>query len=66
MKNLILSLLVFIFFGAAFVYALDSALSLPDVVFSWSTQQCVEVINYTDTIYSCENLPSKFNHVWAE
>ena len=48
-------------------YALDKALSIPDVHFSYSTDECVKVINYTDgDNYSCENLPSKFNHVWVE
>ena len=51
---------------AGFLYAADYALSLPDVVVSYETNQCVEVINYADTNWSCENMPSKFNHVWAE
>ena len=52
--------------AAGFLYAADYALSLPDVVVSYETNQCVEVINYADTTGSCENMPSKFNHVWAE
>lgn len=48
-------------------YALTTSLGIPDVHFSHSTGDCVEVINYEEgDSYSCENLPSKFNHVWVE
>tara|TARA_B110000967_G_C18759702_1_gene497142 strand:- start:423 stop:638 length:216 start_codon:yes stop_codon:yes gene_type:complete len=44
-----------------------NALSIPDVMFSHSTDECVEVFNYVEgENYSCENLPSKFNHVWVK
>jgi hypothetical protein len=49
-----------------FAYALDQALKMPDVHFSYSTGACVEVINYTDEQFSCEDYPVKFNHVWVE
>lgn len=46
---------------------IESALSIPDVWFSYSTDECVQVINYVEgENYSCENMPSKFNHVWVE
>lgn len=49
------------------IYAVLTALSLPDVWFSYSTDECVKVVNYVEgDNYSCENLPSKFNHVWVE
>jgi len=50
---------------------MDYALSLPDVHVSYATNECVSVINY-DTLFfsagdhSCENLPSKYNHVWVQ
>jgi hypothetical protein len=47
-------------------YAMNSALSAPDVHVSYSTNECVKVVNYTDEIFSCDNLPSKFNHVWVQ
>jgi hypothetical protein len=48
-------------------YALTTSLGIPDVHFSHSTGDCVEVINYEEgDNYSCENLPSKFNHVWVK
>lgn len=50
-----------------FTYAMLSAAGLPDVHFSYSTDECVKVLNYVEgDNYSCENLPSKFNHVWVE
>lgn len=52
--------------GAGLVYSMNSALSLPDVHVSYSTNECVKVVNYTDTVYSCENLPTKFYHVWTK
>ena len=53
---------------AAGVFLLiDSALSIPDVHFSYSTDACVTDLNYAEgDNYSCENLPSKFNHVWIK
>jgi hypothetical protein len=48
------------------VYAANSALSAPDVYISYSTGECVKVVNYTDENFTCDNYPSKFNHVWAQ
>lgn len=48
-------------------YAFSTSLTIPDVHVSHSTGNCVEVINYAEgDNYSCENLPSKFNHVWVK
>ena len=47
-------------------YAMNSAISVPDVHVSYATNECVKVVNYTDEIFSCDNLPSKFNHVWVQ
>lgn len=48
-------------------YLFLTAMAMPDVWFSYSTDECVKVINYDkDHNYSCENLPTKFNHVWVE
>jgi len=51
--------------------ALDYGTSLPTVVESYDTGHCVEVLNYPGVLfnqetYSCENMPEKFYHVWAE
>jgi len=49
---------------------LDAASSIPSVKMSYATNTCVEVKNYPSilfgtTNYSCENMPTKFNHVWV-
>lgn len=48
------------------MYFVDKALAMPDVWFSYATNECVKVVNYTDEIFSCETLPSKFHHVWVQ
>jgi len=51
----------------AVFFALTTALDIPDVYVSHSTDECVTVINYTDEdIYSCENMPTKYNKVWVK
>lgn len=54
--------------AAAFIFtSVNNALALPDVWFSYSTNECVKVLNYAEgDNYSCENLPRKFHHVWVE
>jgi hypothetical protein len=53
--------------GAMITFAILDAAGMPDVWFSYSTDECVKVINYNpDDKYSCENLPNKFNHVWVK
>jgi hypothetical protein len=51
----------------AVFFALTTSLDIPDVLISHSTNECVSVINYTDEdIYSCENMPTKYNKVWVK
>ena len=57
--------------GALVFVGTDYALSIPDVHMSYTTDTCVEVQNYPSimfgtTNYSCENMPTKFNHVWVQ
>ena len=52
---------------SGFVYLCLESLSMPDVLFSYTTDECVKVINYDkEDQFSCENLPTKFNHVWIK
>ena len=58
-------------FGAAVFAFLDYATSIPSVKMSYATNTCVEVENYPSALfgttnYSCENMPTKFNHVWVK
>ena len=46
--------------------AMGTILDMPDVMVSNSSKECVEVINYGDTDWSCDNLPSKYNHIWVK
>lgn len=51
---------------AGLLYAVDYTFSLPDVHMSYETGACVEVVNYGETNFSCENMPKKFHHVWVK
>ena len=51
---------------AGLAYAMTTAAAMPDVHFSYSTDECVKVVNYTDEQFDCSNYPSKFNHVWVQ
>ena len=48
------------------VYAMVTTAAMPDVYVSYSTGECVKVVNYTDEQFSCENIPEKFHHIWAK
>jgi len=65
MKNVITGLILASAIAAA-AYAGNEILSMPDAYFSYATNECVKVINYTDTVFACENLPARFNHVWVQ
>lgn len=47
--------------------SITELLDRPEVHKSYSTGKCVKVINYKkNDNYSCENLPSRYSHVWVE
>lgn len=48
------------------VYMMLFMTSMPDVHVSYSTGECVEVINYGDQDWTCDNLPRKYTHIWVE
>ena len=49
------------------VSALETALDLPDVYWSNTTNECVGVVNYAKADdFSCEILPEKYNKVWVK
>lgn len=37
----------------------------PDVIFSYSTKQCVKVEYADGSLGDCSKLPEKYNHVWG-
>ena len=51
---------------ALLVYMLIFTSYIPDVHVSHSTGECVKVINYGDQDWSCDNLPSKYPHIWVQ
>ena len=58
-------------FGVGLFAFADYAMSIPTVKMSYTTDSCVEVENHPSTLfgtteYSCENMPTKFNHVWVQ
>ena len=68
---MIKNLLIGAAFGFGIFTMLDYALSIPSVKMSYASNNCVEVLNYPSamfgtTNYSCENMPTKFNHVWVQ
>ena len=57
---------VFVIATVLFIVAgLSYAGTIPDVHVSYSTGECVRVINY-GTDYSCEQQPEKYNHIWTK
>ena len=66
MKRAIFSVALATPFVAMMAYAISTAAAMPDVHFSYATNSCVKVVNYTDEQFTCENYPSKFNHVWVQ
>lgn len=54
-------------FVGSFGYAINSASLAPDVYVSHFSGDCVKVVNYDERFeYTCENYPSKYNHVWVQ
>ena len=52
---------------AIWAQAMETTLDIPEVHVSSLTEECVRVINYTETHdYSCDNLPATYSHVWVK
>jgi hypothetical protein len=71
MKSVIMYIVSIAVVLIAFLLIVDYSSTIPDVLFSHSTGQCVGVQNYMailieNPIYSCENLPTKYNHIWVK
>jgi hypothetical protein len=68
---MIKSIAIGMFFGAGIFALTDYAFSIPDVMVSYETNMCKQVQNYDSVLfgtteYSCENMPTKFNHIWVQ
>ena len=49
-----------------FTIALDSFLGQPEVIFSYSTKECVKVINADGSLGNCSKLPDNYIFTWGE
>jgi hypothetical protein len=53
--------------GIALGSALSIAFDIPEVQTSHSTGECVKVLNFhEDDTFTCDDLPSRYNHVWVK
>ena len=66
MKTLVINGVLLVSIVSLAVLGVNSAMSVPDMHVSHTTGECVRVINYADTNYSCENQPQKYNHIWVK
>lgn len=64
--NFILSTVAVLGFPAVIVWMFVQATDTPDVIFSYSSKQCVRVDYPDGTHGDCSKLPKKFNHIWGE
>lgn len=48
------------------LYMAHYALSLPEVHFSYSTKQCVKIVDADGNAHSCKHMPKKFYHIWVK
>ena len=51
---------------ALFTIALDSFLGQSEVIFSYSTKECVKVINADGSVGDCSKLPDNYIFTWGE
>ncbi len=51
---------------ALFTIALDSFLGQSEVIFSYSTKECVKVINADGSVGDCSKLPENYIFTWGE
>lgn len=53
--------------GLLFGYGLHLGFSMPEVQISHSTGECVKVVNFSESDkFTCDDLPSRYNHVWVK
>lgn len=65
-KNLVLAILSVIFFAAVMYWMIVQVTDVPDVIFSYSSKECVRVDYPDGTHGDCSRLPKRFNHVWGQ
>ena len=63
--NFVLSTVAVLGFPAVVVWMFIQATDTPDVIFSYSSKECVRVDYPDGTHGDCSKLPKKFNFVWG-
>lgn len=63
--NFVLSTVAVLGFPAVIVWMFVQATDTPDVIFSYSSKECVRVDYPDGTHGDCSKLPRKFNFVWG-
>lgn len=63
--NFVLSTVAVLGFPAVVVWMFVQATDTPDVIFSYSSKECVRVDYPDGTHGDCSKLPRKFNFVWG-
>lgn len=66
MKDVLLDFIGIIIVVSILTYAFFKSTDTPDVIFSYSTGECVKVINADGTKGNCDNLPTTYNHIWGK
>ena len=67
MKDILYTVISILIISVVFVFGVSVYANTPDVHISHSTNECVKVINYTEEqLFSCENMPTKYNKVWVK
>lgn len=64
--NFVLSTVAVLGFPAVIVWMFIQATDTPDVIFSYSSKQCVRVDYPDGTHGDCSKLPKKFNFIWGK
>ena len=64
--NFVLTLIARLFVPAVFIWMFIVATDTPDVIFSYSSKECVRVDYPDGTHGDCSNLPKKFNFIWGK
>lgn len=63
--NFVLSTVAVLGFPAVIVWMFVQATDTPDVIFSYSSKQCVRVDYPDGTHGDCSKLPKRFNFIWG-
>lgn len=63
--NFVLSTVAVLGFPAVIVWMFIQATDTPDVIFSYSSKECVRVDYPDGTHGDCSKLPKKFNFIWG-